>query len=81
MDHNFLYLTGLSGGVFENCGALCEKDGSLTLFSTTLEEEMLRIGALIFCWTCYDDNFETDDPVRQERELYLKFLDKYLEEE
>jgi Xaa-Pro dipeptidase len=42
VDHNFLYLTGLSGGVFENCGALCEKDGRLILFSTTLEEEMLR---------------------------------------
>jgi Xaa-Pro dipeptidase len=42
VDHNFLYITGLSGGVFENCGALCERDGNITLFSTTLEEEILR---------------------------------------
>jgi Xaa-Pro aminopeptidase len=42
LDRNFLYLTGLSGGVFENCGVLAEKDGRLALFSTTLEEEILR---------------------------------------
>jgi len=39
---NFLYLTGLSGGVFENCGLLCERNGRLVMFSTTLEEEILR---------------------------------------
>jgi Xaa-Pro aminopeptidase len=42
VDRNFLYVTGLRGGVFENCGVLCEKDGSVTIFSTTLEEEILR---------------------------------------
>ena len=42
VDSNFLYLTGLKGGVFENCGVLCEQDGTVTIFSTTLEEEILR---------------------------------------
>ena len=42
VDSNFLYVTGLKGGVFENCGVLCEQDGSVTIFSTTLEEEILR---------------------------------------
>jgi Xaa-Pro aminopeptidase len=42
VDRNFLYVTGLKGGVFENCGVLCERDGSMTIFSTTLEEEILR---------------------------------------
>jgi Xaa-Pro aminopeptidase len=41
-DRNFLYLTGLPGGVFENCGLLCERGRRLTIFSTTLEEEILR---------------------------------------
>ena len=41
VDSNFLYLTGLQGGVFENCGVLCEQDGKVTIFSTTLEEEIL----------------------------------------
>jgi Xaa-Pro aminopeptidase len=42
VDHNFLYVTGLKGGVFENCGVLCGRDGSVKIFSTTLEEEILR---------------------------------------
>jgi Xaa-Pro aminopeptidase len=42
MDRNFLYLTGLSTGVFENCGVLCERNGKSIIFSTTLEEEILR---------------------------------------
>jgi Xaa-Pro aminopeptidase len=42
VDSNFLYVTGLSGGVFENCGVLCNRYGQLTIFSTTLEEEILQ---------------------------------------
>jgi Xaa-Pro aminopeptidase len=42
VDSNFLYITGMGGGVFENCGVLCERNGDVTIFSTTLEEEILR---------------------------------------
>ncbi len=42
IDKNFLYLTGMNGGVFENCGVLCEREGSTFIFTTTLEEEILR---------------------------------------
>jgi Xaa-Pro dipeptidase len=42
IDKNFLYLTGINGGVFENCGMLCEKEGRIYIFTTTLEEEILR---------------------------------------
>jgi Xaa-Pro dipeptidase len=42
IDKNFLYLTGMNGGVFENCGVLCERDGRTYIFTTTLEEEILR---------------------------------------
>ena len=43
-----------------NCGAL--------------EEEMRRVGAVIFCLSCCVKIFKTIDPVRDERETYLKFL-------
>ncbi len=42
VDRNFLYVTGLNWGVFENCGVLCDTDGGMKVFSTTLEEEILR---------------------------------------
>jgi Xaa-Pro dipeptidase len=42
VDKNFYYLTGLSGGVFENCGVLCESSGKMYIFTSTLEEEAVR---------------------------------------
>ena len=42
VDPNFLYITAMGSGVFENCGVLCERDGDVIVFSTTLEEEILR---------------------------------------
>ncbi len=42
------------------------------------EESMVRVGALIFCFGCYTI-FKTEDPVREERELYLKWLKVYRE--
>jgi len=45
-----------------------------------IEEEMVKIGALVFCNECSDYLFSTDDPVRQERDEYLKWLQKHHEE-
>jgi len=42
IDNNFFYLTGLSGGVFDNCGVIVEKEGKIALFTTALEEEAAR---------------------------------------
>lgn len=39
-----------------------------------IEEEMRRVGAVTFCPSCCDRVFESDDPVRKEREKYLTFL-------
>jgi DNA-directed RNA polymerase subunit RPC12/RpoP len=41
-----------------------------------VREEMIRVGAVIFCPYCYDEIFISDDPVKEERETYLKFLRK-----
>jgi len=42
IDNNFFYLTGLSGGVFDNCGVVVEKEGKIILYTTALEEEAAR---------------------------------------
>ena len=42
VDKNFFYVTGLFNGVFENCGVLCRRDGTINLFTTSLEEEAVR---------------------------------------
>ncbi|MGQ9616762.1 MAG: M24 family metallopeptidase [Spirochaetota bacterium] len=39
---NFNYVTGLVQGVFDNCGVLFENGGRIYIFTTTLEEELLR---------------------------------------
>jgi len=41
-DKNFYYVSGLVDGVFDNCGVLCERDGKMIIFTTTLEEEAAR---------------------------------------
>jgi hypothetical protein len=38
-----------------------------------LEAKMVRVGAVIFCKDC-SAIFESNDPVRKERPLYLKWL-------
>jgi Xaa-Pro dipeptidase len=64
LDRNYLYLTGHSGGVFENCGLIAEREGTLILFSSSLEEELSEtaIG--------YDDIIVYSD--EDERETILK---------
>ncbi len=42
LDRNFLYMTGLDTGVFENCGLVFERSGRMYVFTTTLEEEILK---------------------------------------
>ena len=66
MDKNYLYLTGLSGGVFENCGVVAESGGKLVLITTALEEE-LSSGAV-----GYDDIVVYRD--EEEREKAMKRL-------
>jgi hypothetical protein len=39
-----------------------------------LEKEMIRVGAVIFCSECVDEEFSTKDPVTEERERYLHWL-------
>jgi hypothetical protein len=41
-----------------------------------LHAEMVRVGAVIFCETCVQFEFKTDNPVIDERETYLKWLHK-----
>ncbi len=52
--------------------AACLKCGAL-------EAEMVRTGCLIFCKKCIEEEFTTDDPPRQEREKYRKWLKVYQE--
>jgi Xaa-Pro aminopeptidase len=42
VDKNFLYVTGLENGVFENCGVLFERSGKMYVFTSALEEEAAR---------------------------------------
>ncbi|RKY02643.1 MAG: aminopeptidase P family protein [Spirochaetes bacterium] len=42
VDDNFLYLTGIGDGVFENCGLFVTRSGFQCVFSTVLEEEAIR---------------------------------------
>ena len=40
----------------------------------TIEEEMIRVGAIIICHKCFREEFKTKDPVTLERDNYLKWL-------
>lgn len=42
-----------------------------------VEKEMVRVGPLYFCLSCYYQEFETRDPSREEREQYLYWLNIY----
>lgn len=39
-----------------------------------VEKFMVRVGAVIFCAKCTKDIFNSADPVREERDIYLKWL-------
>jgi hypothetical protein len=55
--------------IYVHHNAVCLKCGKI-------EEQMARVGALHFCFECVEKEFNTQDPVRQEREKYLKWLRK-----
>ena len=38
------------------------------------EKEMIKLGAISLCKKCFLSEFQTDDPVDKERELYLKLV-------
>ena len=41
-----------------------------------LYPQMIRVGCVIFCSICVQEEFSSSDPVRKERENYLKWLRK-----
>ena len=43
--------------------------------------DMVRIGAIIMCPSCFEEEFSTDDPVREERPKYFHWLHKWVEKE
>lgn len=43
-------------------------------FCGGVNPEMIRVGAVIMCESCYCITFETDDPVKKERDFYLELL-------
>ena len=57
--------------IFAHYNAVCLKCGAI-------REQMARVGALFFCWKCVKEEFNTNDPVRQERARYLVWLHKSL---
>jgi Xaa-Pro dipeptidase len=69
-DGNFLYLTGIPGGVFENCGLLCERNGRLIIFSTTLEEEILREVEGCTEFLVYKDEKERNELLKKKLSSY-----------
>lgn len=38
---------------------------------------MIRVGAVVFCERCFKKEFNTEDPITEQRELYIKWLRKY----
>jgi len=42
LDKNFLYITGLTGSDFNYCGILADREGKVTLFTQSLDEELCR---------------------------------------
>ncbi len=64
LDKNFLYMTGLDTGVFENCGLLCEQNGKMYIFATTLEEEILKSLEEYVEMVIYKDKHERDDKLK-----------------
>ena len=54
--------------IFHN--AACVKCG-------LVEQEMVRVGAVIFCADCCREEFTSDDPVIDDREKYTDWLHKW----
>lgn len=45
-------------------------------------KHMVRVGCVVFCFKCVDEEFKTSDPIHEERETYLKWLRvKYTKED
>lgn len=69
-----------NGNRFDLChfhthhNAVCVKCGKI-------HATMTRVGAVIFCNICVFEEFTSDDPVREERPNYLKWLHKSYEDQ
>ncbi len=46
-----------------------------------VEKEMVIIGAVVMCKNCYTTEFESDDPVKEERDNYLYWLNETMNRE
>ena len=44
-----------------------------------VEKKMVHVGAFVMCGTCFEEEFNTHDPVTEEREKYLEWLKIYKE--
>jgi len=64
LDKNFLYMTGLDTGVFENCGLVFERNGKMYVFATTLEEEILKSVEKYAEILVYKNKQERDDKLK-----------------
>jgi len=64
LDMNFLYMTGLDTGVFENCGLVFERNGRMYIFATTLEEEILKSIEEYAKIMVYKDKQERNDTLK-----------------
>ncbi len=64
LDKNFLYMTGLDNGVFENCGLLFVQNGKMYVFATALEEEILKSLEEDAEIVMYKDKQERDDKLK-----------------
>lgn len=45
-----------------------------------VKKEMVAVGVIIMCDECFKIEFHTDDPVREERDKYLYWVNVHKEE-
>jgi len=53
--------------------AVCYNNDCLKCGGVDLK--MVRIATLIFCEKCFPEEFHTEDPVNQEKDTYLKWIE------
>jgi hypothetical protein len=55
-----------------NTGCICCK---------TVEEKMIKVGPMVFCYLCFERQFKTNDPINKERATYSVWLNRYKEKQ
>lgn len=59
-----------------NRGAIVINNASC-LECGVVEKEMIRVGSLFYCCDCYPKIYSTEDPVREESDIFKEQLSKY----